>query len=140
MQFLRMISGLVTGFIRSGRNPNFSNFCRTRKFSSKKQFSVKFINANHYIVHECSGKGFYLKKQKNIAEETIMPKVFAWSPIKELMKSCGAEMVSREAVDELISYLEGVAKELTNKALELSRHAQRKKLTEEDMKLAIALE
>ena len=56
------------------------------------------------------------------------------------MKSCGAEMVSREAVDELISYLEAVAKELTNKALELSRHAQRKKLTEEDMKLAIDLE
>lgn len=69
-----------------------------------------------------------------------MPKVFAWSPIKELMKSCGAEMVSREAVDELISYLESVAKELTSKALELSRHAQRKKLTEDDMKLAITLE
>ena len=85
-------------------------------------------------------KGLLIKKQKYIAEETIMPKVFAWSPIKELMKSCGAEMVSREAVDELISYLEAVAKELTNKALELSRHAQRKKLTEEDMKLAIALE
>ena len=46
-----------------------------------------------------------------------MPKVFAWSPIKELMKSCGAEMVSREAVDELITpdkykFLE--AKGLTN--------------------------
>jgi histone H3/H4 len=66
-------------------------------------------------------------------------KVFAWSPIRELMKSCGAEMVSRDAVDELILYLEGIAKELTNKALELSRHATRKKLTEDDMKLAITL-
>jgi histone H3/H4 len=66
-------------------------------------------------------------------------KVFAWSPIRELMKSCGAEMVSRDAVDELISYLEAQAKELTNKALELSRHAARKKLTESDMKLAMDL-
>jgi histone H3/H4 len=66
-------------------------------------------------------------------------KVFAWSPIRELMKSCGAEMVSRDAVDELILYLEGAAKELTNKALELSRHANRKKLTEADMKLGMTL-
>ncbi|MCP4763478.1 MAG: histone [archaeon] len=66
-------------------------------------------------------------------------KVFAWSPIRELMKSCGAEMVSKDAVDELIGYLEIVAKELTNKALELSRHANRKKLTESDMTMAIDL-
>jgi histone H3/H4 len=85
-------------------------------------------------------KGLLIKNIKNLQRKKKMPKVFAWSPIKELMKSCGAEMVSREAVDELISYLESVAKELTSKALELSRHAQRKKLTEDDMKLAIALE
>ncbi|MHA1819016.1 MAG: histone [Promethearchaeota archaeon] len=66
-------------------------------------------------------------------------KVFAWSPIRDLMKSCGAEVVSKDAVDELISYLEDVARDLTNKALELSRHAKRKKLTEDDMKLAIEL-
>lgn len=68
-----------------------------------------------------------------------MPKVFAWSPIRELMKSCGAEMVSRDAVDELIDYLEDVAREYTNKALEMSRHAGRKKLTEDDMELAFEL-
>ncbi|MHA1728123.1 MAG: histone [Promethearchaeota archaeon] len=68
-----------------------------------------------------------------------MPKVFAWSPIRELMKSCGAEMVSKDAVDELIEYLEVCAKALTNKALELSRHAKRKKLTESDMDLAMNL-
>ena len=72
------------------------------------------------------------------AEEKKM-KVFAWSPIRDLMKSSGAEIVSREAVDELISYLESVAKEITNKAMELTRHAGRKKLTEDDMKLAITL-
>ncbi|GAB4325312.1 MAG: archaeal histone HpkA [Promethearchaeota archaeon] len=66
-------------------------------------------------------------------------KVFAWSPIRELMKSNGAEMVAHDAVDELISYLETVAKEYTNKALEFSRHAGRKKITPEDMQLAIDL-
>jgi histone H3/H4 len=66
-------------------------------------------------------------------------KIFAWSPIRELMKANGAEMVARDAVDELISVLERGAKELTNKALEFSRHAGRKKVTAEDMKMAITL-
>lgn len=68
-----------------------------------------------------------------------MPKVFAWSPIRELMKKSGAEMVSRDAVDELIAYLEKLAKEWTNKALEMSRHANRKKLTKIDMEMALGL-
>lgn len=66
-------------------------------------------------------------------------KVFAWSPIRKLMKDNGAEMVARDAVDELITYLEGVAKTATRKALEMTRHADRKKLTVEDMDLAIEL-
>ncbi len=66
-------------------------------------------------------------------------KVFAWSPIRELMKKSGAEMVSRDAVDELISYLEKFAKNLTNKALEMSRHSGRKKLTKSDMEMALDL-
>ena len=71
--------------------------------------------------------------------ENLKMKVFAWSPIRELMKKSGAEMVSRDAVDELIVYLEKVAKNLTNKALEMSRHSGRKKLTKADMKMAISL-
>jgi histone H3/H4 len=69
----------------------------------------------------------------------MAPKVFAWSPIRDLMKKNGAEMVSRDAVDELINYLEKVAKEWTNKALEMSRHANRKKLTKTDMEVALNL-
>ena len=68
-----------------------------------------------------------------------MAKTFAWSPIRELMKKSGAEIVSRDAVDELISYLEKYAKELTNKALEMSRHSGRKKLTKADMEMALDL-
>lgn len=68
-----------------------------------------------------------------------MVKTFACSPIRELMKKAGAEMVSRDAVDELIGYLEKLAKEWTNKALEMSRHANRKKLTKVDMEMALGL-
>jgi histone H3/H4 len=70
---------------------------------------------------------------------SMAKKVFAWSPIRKLMKDNGAEMVARDAVDSLISYLEGVAKNVTNKALEMTRHAGRKKLTVEDMALAMSL-
>jgi len=66
-------------------------------------------------------------------------KVFAWSPIRKLMKDNGAEMVARDAVDALISFLESVAKKVTNKALEMTRHAGRKKLTVGDMALAMTL-
>ena len=66
-----------------------------------------------------------------------MVKTFAWSPIRELMKDSGAEMVARSAVDELISYLVKFAKEVTVKSLEMCRHANRKKLTEEDIKIAM---
>ena len=62
-------------------------------------------------------------------------KVFAWSPVRKLMKDNGAEMVAREAVDALIDYLEKVARGVTNKALEMTR----KKLTANDMTLAMKL-
>jgi histone H3/H4 len=66
-------------------------------------------------------------------------RILAWSPIRELMKKSGAEMVSKDAVDALISILEEKAIALTTKALEFCRHADRKKLTQDDMKLAIEM-
>ena len=66
-------------------------------------------------------------------------RILAWSPIRELMKKSGAEMVSKDAVDALISILEEKAIALTVKALEFCRHADRKKLTREDMNLAISM-
>lgn len=66
-------------------------------------------------------------------------KVFAWSPVRKLMKDNGADMVAREAVDALIDYLENIAKGATNKALEMTRHAGRKKLTVGDMSMAMKL-
>jgi len=66
-------------------------------------------------------------------------KVFAWSPVRKLMKDNGAEMVARDAVDALIDYLQKLARTMTNKALEMTRHAGRKKLTLNDMNLAMTI-
>ena len=66
-------------------------------------------------------------------------KVFAWSPVRKLMKDNGAEMVARDAVDALIDYLEKLAKGMTNKALEMNLHAGKKKLTLEDMDLEMKI-
>jgi histone H3/H4 len=66
-------------------------------------------------------------------------KIFAWSPIRKLMKDNGAEMVSRDAVDALIDFLEKKSRAITSKALEMTRHAGRKKLTLQDMNLAMGL-
>ena len=64
-------------------------------------------------------------------------KVFTWSPIRELMKDNGAEMVARKAVEDLIRYLEETTSQITSKALELAKHSGRKKVTANDMKIAM---
>ena len=66
-------------------------------------------------------------------------KVFSWSAIRRLMKDNGAEMVTRDAVDALIHYLELLSKHTINKALEMTRHANRKKLSLADIELAIKI-
>ena len=62
---------------------------------------------------------------------------FAWSPVRKLMKKCGASIVARDAVDLLIDNLEEVSENLTKKALAFAEHAKRKKITKDDMLLAI---
>lgn len=62
---------------------------------------------------------------------------FAWSPVRKLMKRQGANIVARDAVDLLIVDLEDTAKKLTKKALAFAKHAKRKKITRDDMSLAI---
>ncbi len=64
---------------------------------------------------------------------------FAWSPLRSLMKKAGAEIVSRNAVDKLMDFLEDRAKKLTTCAIDISKHSGRKKITKEDMKLAIGM-
>ncbi|MHA1719592.1 MAG: histone [Promethearchaeota archaeon] len=64
-------------------------------------------------------------------------RIFAWSPLRALMKRSGAEIVSREAVEALLYYLEDRSKKLTTMALKFAKHAKRKKITKGDMGLAI---
>jgi histone H3/H4 len=61
---------------------------------------------------------------------------FAWSPLRTLMKRAGARIVSRDAVDTLLWYLEERSKKLTAAALNFAKHSKRKKITAGDIQLA----
>ncbi|MHA1510239.1 MAG: histone [Promethearchaeota archaeon] len=64
-------------------------------------------------------------------------RMFAWSPLRALMKKSGAQIVSRDAVEALLYYLEDRSKKLTVMALKFAKHSKRKKITKGDMGLAI---
>lgn len=66
-----------------------------------------------------------------------MADYFAWSPIRRLMKDNGASIVARDAVDFLIEHLEKTGMRLTDLALTFTRHAGRKKITKDDLNMAI---
>ncbi len=62
---------------------------------------------------------------------------FAWSPIRRLMKQQGASIVARNAVNLLIDHLEKTANGLTEQARAFTMHANRKKITKNDLLLSI---
>ena len=64
-------------------------------------------------------------------------RAFAWSPLRALMKKSGAQIVSRDAVEALLNYLENRSKKLTTMALNFAKHSKRKKISKGDMALAI---
>ena len=64
-------------------------------------------------------------------------RAFAWSPLRQLMKDSGANIVARSAVDLLIKDLEEISTRLTKKALQFAQHANRKKITKSDMDLSV---
>jgi len=66
-----------------------------------------------------------------------MAEYFSWSPIRRLMKNVGATIVARDAVDELIDWLSVTSKAITTTALKLTKDSKRKKITKEDILLAI---
>ena len=59
------------------------------------------------------------------------------APIDRLIRRAGAQKVSREASKVLVEHLEERATEIARKAVVLARHAGRKTVKVEDIKLAI---
>jgi histone H3/H4 len=53
------------------------------------------------------------------------------------MKHNGAVIVARDAVDELVDWMSQSAEKITKTALGLTKHAKRKKITKDDILLAI---
>ncbi len=66
-----------------------------------------------------------------------MSEYISWSPVRRLMKHNGALIVARNAVDELVDWMGQSAEKITKVALNLTKHAKRKKITKGDILMAI---
>ncbi|MHA1143615.1 MAG: histone [Candidatus Helarchaeota archaeon] len=67
------------------------------------------------------------------------PKVITKTALRRLMKTEGdASIVSADAITALIDYLQDLAVDITKKSLAICKHAKRKTISKEDVKLAIA--
>ena len=58
------------------------------------------------------------------------------SPMYRILKKAGAERVSDESVDELRRIIEEIAMEISKGAVDMTKHAGRKTVKSEDVKLA----
>ncbi len=60
----------------------------------------------------------------------------AKAPIRRLMKKEGANLVAAEALDKLISFLEGSAATATKEAIKICKVDKRKRVTASDIRAA----
>jgi histone H3/H4 len=58
------------------------------------------------------------------------------APIERIMRDVGAERISDEAVKALANILKDNAQELTEDAIAMAKHANRKTITAEDIRMA----
>ena len=66
-------------------------------------------------------------------------KALAWSPIRALMKSVGAQIVARDAVDLVVKWASEKITAITTKAMRLTTHSKRTTISKDDIELALKM-
>jgi histone H3/H4 len=78
------------------------------------------------------------KKKKKAAPKASKTRL-ALAPVRELMKDAGADLVAKDAIMAVVSYLEDTIKKVSKNALELVKLSKRKKVTGADIAKAFTM-